>query len=225
MLPSLAPTVAQLRLIPDILNAADPKLRRHLASTDPFYALAGTLTMYAHNIQEYGDIARLFDILLAREPVFSVYMFAQIVLGRREELFETPSDDSSMLHFILSKVPDKLDLDALITATIKLFERIPPESLRSWRQISSASSLKTARSIEACAVQTVEEGHKQFEQQCKELAWTERREKLLKTIWYYRRPARAIGLAVMVGIVAIYLRRNPGAVSNITAMISRLRGN
>ncbi|CRK37829.1 hypothetical protein BN1723_018658, partial [Verticillium longisporum] len=70
-LTSLDPTVDQLRLIPDILAAADPSLKHYLAGTEPFYALAGTLTMYAHDIQAYGDIARLFDVLLAREPVFS----------------------------------------------------------------------------------------------------------------------------------------------------------
>src|SRR5690606_32154102 len=84
MLPTLAPTMAQLRLIPDILRAADPVLCGYLEGTEPFYALAGALTMYAHIIEEYGDIARLFDVLLAREPGFSIYMFAQIVISRRE---------------------------------------------------------------------------------------------------------------------------------------------
>ena len=45
MLPSFGPTTAQLRLLPDILHAADPKLRRHLACVEPFYALDGTLTI------------------------------------------------------------------------------------------------------------------------------------------------------------------------------------
>jgi TBC1 domain family member 20 len=221
MLPSLAPTVAQLRLIPDIVSAADPRLRRHLGGTEPFYALAGTLTMYAHNIEGYRDIARLFDVLLAQEPVFSVYMFAQIVLGRREELFDTPSDDSSMLHFILSKVPQKLDLDALIADSVALFNKHPPESLPSWRRISSSSSLKTARSVETCAKQSIDDGRECFNQQLKQLEWMERRDRILKGMWHYRRPARALGLAVAVGILAFYLRRNPGPLSSISAMVSR----
>ncbi|KLU81428.1 hypothetical protein MAPG_00517 [Magnaporthiopsis poae ATCC 64411] len=59
MLPNLAPAIAQLRLLPDILRAADPALWRHLSQTEPFFALSGTLTMYAHDVQTLGEIARL----------------------------------------------------------------------------------------------------------------------------------------------------------------------
>ncbi|KAK6219550.1 GTPase-activating protein gyp10 [Colletotrichum tabaci] len=213
MLTNLEPTVAQLRLIPDILHAADPKLKRHLAGTEPFYALAGTLTMYAHDIQAYGDIARLFDILLVREPVFSVYMFAQIVLNRRDELFDNDEDDPSMLHLILSKVPQKMDLESLIAGATELYERYPPESLSAWRKISKASSLKTARSIESCAKQTMDQGHAYFRKQLAELKALERRRKLMRVLWAYRKGAAAAGLAVVVGLVAVYLgRRNPSPV-------------
>ena len=78
MLPSLSPALSHLRLLPPILSAVDPELCSHLSQTQPFFALAATLTLYAHNIQEYGDIARLFDVLLAREAVFSVYLFAVV---------------------------------------------------------------------------------------------------------------------------------------------------
>lgn len=78
MLPSLDAALAQLALLPAILCAADPTLAQHLAGTQPFYALAGTLTMYAHEIQSYGDIARLFDYLLAQEAVLSIYLFAAV---------------------------------------------------------------------------------------------------------------------------------------------------
>ena len=57
MLPTLAATVAQLNLLPDILAVADPALRRHVAGIEPYYALAGVLTMYAHDIRDYGSIA------------------------------------------------------------------------------------------------------------------------------------------------------------------------
>ncbi|GKT50193.1 GTPase-activating protein gyp10 [Colletotrichum spaethianum] len=222
MLTNLEPTVAQLRLIPDILQAADPKLKRHLAGTEPFYALAGTLTMYAHDIQAYGDIARLFDILLVREPVFSVYMFAQIVLNRRDELFDNDEEDPSMLHLILSKVPQKMDLESLIAGATALYERYPPESLSAWRKISKASSLKTARSVEACANQTMDEGHAYFQRQLAELKALERRQKLMRVLWAYRKGAAAAGLAVVVGLVAVYLgRRNPSPVFALAELYNK----
>lgn len=223
MLPNLGPTTAQLRLLPDILGRADPELRRHVASIEPFYALAGTLTMYAHNIEAYHDIARLFDVLLAREPVFSIYMFAQIVIDRREEIFDI--DEPDLLQVILARVPAKMDLDALIARSATLFGEHPPETLRSWRRISSASALKTARDAEHAAGQTLAEGEVFFEKQAKELQWLDLRNALFSVAWRYRRPARAVGMAVAVGLVAVYVRRNPAVMnstmSSIMSFVSR----
>lgn len=221
MLPTLAPTVAQLRLIPDILDVADPNLRRHLAGTEPFYALSGTLTMYAHNIEGYRDIARLFDVLLVREPVFSIYLFAQIVLSRRAELFDTPADDPSMLHLILSKVPRKLDLETLVSHAIALFEKHPPESLRSWKRISSSSCLKTARSLDTCTVQSAGDGQGYFQAQLRELRRTERWNSLIKKVWLYRRPAKAAGLAILIGVAAIYLQKHPAPINFLWMILER----
>ena len=219
MLPTLGPTTSQLRLLPDIIAQADPKLRKHLSGVEPFYALAGTLTMYSHNIEGYGDIARLFDVLLAREPVFSIYMFAQIVVNRRDELFEF--DEPDMLHVVLGKVPPHMDLDTLIVDSVALFERFPPEKLPAWKQISSASALRTARDVEACAKMTLEEGHEYFEQQAKELRWIEVKQRLSLAVWAYRRPARNIGMAIAVGLVALYLRRNPFVVHHVAGWLAR----
>lgn len=218
MLPSLGPTTAQLRLLPDLLAKADPKLRQHLAGIEPFYALAGILTMYSHNIEGYRDIARLFDVLLAREPAFSIYLFAQIILDRRDEFFEF--DEPDMLHVILGKVPAKMNLDEVIVKSSKLFQQYPPETLPYWNQISSSSALKTATDVEACSKQTLDEAEVYFQKQAKELQWVEFQDKVKWTLWTYRKPAKAIGAAVAVGVVAIYLRRNPTLVYHISALFS-----
>ncbi|KAA8635877.1 hypothetical protein SMACR_01716 [Sordaria macrospora] len=227
MLPNLQAAIAQLRLIPDILRVSDPKLWRHLSGTEPFFALSGTLTMYAHDITTLGEITRLFDVLLAREPVFSVYMFAAIVRSRREELFDTPEDEPEMLHSILSKLPKPLNLEGLIKDTVALFENYPPERLPSWRWgISGNSVLKTAREETGTGKeqgterrgggggvatgQTMEDGKRFFEKQVRELMWMERGKKAKKWMWKNRRPVRTLGLAVLVGVIAILLRRAPG---------------
>jgi len=224
MLPTLAPALAQLRLIPAILYAVDPKLCAHLSLTQPFFALSGTLTMYAHDIQEYGEIARLFDALLAREAVFSVYMFAQIVLQRSNELFETPADEPEMLHSILSKLPKPLDIERLIANTVDLFEKHPPERLNTWWSISSFSVLKTARWQDQTMKQSLEDGEMYFNKQVKELQWAEQRDKIMKVLWKYRRPASTIGLAVLVGVVSFWLRRSSGPPGLFGALWRRWTG-
>lgn len=210
MLPTLAPSLAQLRLIPSIIYAVDPRLYKHLPLTQPFFAIAGIITMYAHDIQEQNDISRVFDVLLAREPVFSVYMFAQIVLQRAEELFEIPSDEPEMLHSILSKLPRPLELETLIRNTIELLDRHPPESLRAWRTISDSSVLKTARHPDQTITQTLEDGEGYFKKQVKELQWAEQKEKALNEIWKRRKVIRGVGMAVLVGVLSFWLRRSSG---------------
>ncbi|KAI3394211.1 hypothetical protein diail_3026 [Diaporthe ilicicola] len=213
MLPNLSAAIAQLRLIPDIVRAADPALWRHLPRAEPFFALSGTLTMYAHDVQSLGEIVRLFDVLLAREPVFSVYMFAQIAISRREELFAFPADEPEILHSVLSKLPQPLDVDRLVAGACRLLAAHPPESLPSWRRgISPHSVLKTARSTRNCAGQSLEVGAYFFGQQIIELQRQERRERIMKALWRYRKPARAVGVAVVFGVLAYWIRRS--AVSN-----------
>lgn len=207
MLPSLSPTLVHLRLLPAILYAADMKLCQHLSQTQPFFALAATLTLYAHDIQEYGDIARLFDFLLAQEAVVSVYFFAVIVLSRRRELFDIPADEPEMLHSILSKLPKPLDLEALISRTTRLFTEHPPDRLpfAAWAQVSSYSVLKTTRGLSH--KRTLKDGEELFAKQTLQLRRAEVRQRALAMLWKYRRPAGGIGLAVFVGVLSFWLRR------------------
>ncbi|RFU35675.1 hypothetical protein B7463_g658, partial [Scytalidium lignicola] len=210
MLPTLSPALAQINLIPAILGAVNPMLCKHLSQTQPFFALSGTLTMYAHDIEEYSGISRLFDVLLAREAVFSVYMFAQIVLQRSEELFETPADEPEMLHSILSKLPKPLDLETLIAKTVKLYEEYPPETLKPWRSISRYSVLKTTLSIDNARSQTLEDGETYFMKQVEEIKRAERKKELFITLWKYRRPAGMVGVAVLVGVLSFWMRKHSG---------------
>ncbi|KAK6525652.1 hypothetical protein TWF281_010705 [Arthrobotrys megalospora] len=146
MLPALGPALWHLKLLHPILFAADEKLCRHLSTTQPFFALAATLTLYAHDIQAYGDIARLFDAFLAESPIFPVYFFATIVMSRREELFDIPDTEPEMLHSILCKLPKPLDLEGLISKAIDLQSSHPPHTLRIWTKVPTSSVLKTYKS-------------------------------------------------------------------------------
>ena len=207
MLPSLTPSLDHLNLLPLILYVQDRELCRHLSQTQPFFALAATLTLYAHDIQEYGDIARLFDFLIAQPAVVSIYFFAVIVLSRRDELYEIPADEPEMLHSVLSKLPKPLDLEALISESMTLYHKYPPEQLpsRAWANISPCSVLKTTRISERN--QTLQEGETFLELQILELQRRELRKKAMAKVWKYRRPITGVGLAVFVGLASIWLGR------------------
>ena len=210
MLPSLSPSLDHLRLLPAILSTVDSKLCRHLSTTEPFFALSATLTLYAHDIQEYGDIARLFDFLIAQPMVVSIYVFAVIVLSRRQELFDIPADEPEMLHSVLSKLPKPLDLEALIERTMELFHQSPPESLPrlAWWSISRYSVLKTTRRPKS--ERSLEDGEKMFALQLAQLRRNERQQQVLARIRSYQRPAGRLGLAILIGMLSYWMGRHGG---------------
>ncbi|RKF73164.1 TBC1 domain family member 20 [Golovinomyces cichoracearum] len=210
MLPTFSQTLAQLHLIPSIIKRVNPKLWIHISRTQPFYALSGTLTMYSHDIKDYGEITRLFDVLLAREAVFSIYIFAQIVLQRSDELFNISSDEPEILHSVLSKIPNPLGIEALIKKTVRLFETHPPEVLQGWNKISSYSVLKTTRWPDAVSGQSLDDGRIFFTKQVKELKRAELRDVTLNTVRKYWKPALSIGIPVLVSIISFWLRDSAG---------------
>ena len=214
MLPSLAPSLVHLQLLPAILYTADRELYTHLSGIRTHFALAAALTMYAHEIEEYAQIARLFDFLLAHEAAISIYLFASIILLHREELLEIPPDEPDMLTWKLTKIPGKLDIEAAIASCITLYKSSPPDRLpfRAWRGVSSYSVLKTTRKSdgEAAGLNTslnLEQGEAIFVRQTQQLARQEQRQRLLKLAWRHRRPIGGITLAVMAGMLSIWLQR------------------
>ncbi|MCJ1479161.1 hypothetical protein MMC13_007845 [Lambiella insularis] len=207
MLPSLSPSLVHLGLLPAILFSVDAKLCQHLSRTQPFFALAATLTLYAHEIEDYGAIARLFDFLLAEEAVVSVYVFAMIILSRREELLEIPADEPEMLHYTLSKFPKSLDMEEMIGQAKALVAEHPPERLpfRAWRKVSSCSVLKTTRGVRTG--QTLRDGEAFFAMQVIQLQRAEYRQKVRLALWRHRKAAGGIGVAIVIGLVSIWIQK------------------
>ena len=210
MLPTLSPSVAQLNMLPSILQAVDLKLYQHLSATQPFFALSATLTMYAHDIQNYGEIARLFDFLIAHPAVVSLYFFAIIILSRREELFETPADDAAMLHSILSKLPKPLNLEGLIQETKRTFAEHPPESLPNWAwwKISSFSALKSTRW--GLGNQTLAEGEQLFEAQARQLSRQETRRRIMTKTWQHRGALMHTTIAICIVAFSYWIGQRTG---------------
>lgn len=235
MLPTLSGAESHLHLLPAILYAADPDLYRHLSNAyqpAPFFALAATLTLYAHDIEGYGDIVRLFDYLLASGAVIPVYLFAtvcltatwvhmdvcwanifsQIIMTRKKELLEIDYDEPEMLHSILSKLPKPLELENLIHGTRTLFGRYPPERLPNgaWRRVSSNSVLKTTPNPQALSMQSLREGEQLFEKHATEIrrydALVSARKRIGALAYRYRRPARWTGAAVLIAVLALCMR-------------------
>jgi len=211
MLPTLSGAVSQLHLLPAILRAADPPLADYLPP-NPFWALSATLTLYAHDVQSYAHIARLFDFLLAAPATATLYYFAAVVKSRREDLLEIDPSDQDILHVTLTRLPShRMDFDSLITDALVIFTAHPPSSLGGpWRAVSSASALRTALGPDTVRIQSLEEGEKLLGFQSREAARQAQLQAIVRmtkmTMWRYRRPA-IVGITLAVAVLALWLGR------------------
>jgi hypothetical protein len=219
MLPSLDPAISHLELLHPIIQTADPELYGHLPNLPPFFALAGTITMFAHLINEYADISRLFDFFLAHDTAMPIYFFAAVVLSRREELLEIEKEDVDIFHAVLGKLPQPFDLEFHIARAAELHERLSPQLVRSWAwwKLPSSSVLKATRTPMDMSRLTLEDGEALFKQQESQMKRQQALKQALKTVkrlrsrlWYYRRSS-ALGLAIAVGVYALWLGGNGGA--------------
>jgi hypothetical protein len=216
MLPSLDPAIRHLELLPVILQLEDPELYNHLPQVQANYALGATLTLFSHVIEGYKDITRLFDFFLASDAAIPVYFFASIIMSRREELLAIEKDeDEAIFYVLLGKLPQPFDIEGRIAHTISLYKRLPPQNLKwAWWRVSSSSVLKATSTSLDVSNTSLEDGQKLFAQQEREVkvrqayikaALVARRMRL--RAWRYRRPG-AVGLAIAVGIYAVWLGRN-----------------
>jgi hypothetical protein len=228
MLPTLDPALKHLHLLPAIFRAADPTLAAHLSQINPYFAVSAILTLNAHDIPDYGDIARTFDFLLAHEPVMSLYLIAAIVISRREELLEI--DDPDMLHFQLNKLPQPLDLQTYIDRALRIFDNYPPERLPGfvWWRLPSSSVLKTSRALSK--MQSLEEAETIFQLQVKQVEQERKRKQLQKKasllLRKNKRPVISISAALVVGCFAIWMRRTGHdqiIISLLTALVKSSR--
>lgn len=227
MLPTIAAAKTHLELLPYILRAADPRLEKHLAQIPPYFGISSTLTLYAHEIEEYGDIARLFDFLLAQPASVSIYLFAAVVCSRKQEILQIEPDEGDMLYAILSKLPKPLNLERLISETIELHQRHPPPTLPGspWRKVDAHSVLKTTQDVVLIREQSLEQGHLWFLKQERKLRRDELLHRVRHAMWVYRRPVRSVGIAVAVAVLAYWVRRDTGATTPMwVSAMKRLRG-
>lgn len=95
----------------------------------PYYSLSWVIAWFSHDLNDLGKIARIFDVFLSSTPLMPIYLSAALVLARRDQVL-TQSHDMSAIHTFLSKVPQKLEIEALIVKATELEKRFPPLELQ-----------------------------------------------------------------------------------------------
>ncbi|KAF8170766.1 rab-GTPase-TBC domain-containing protein [Pholiota molesta] len=108
----LEPILGLLRVTKNLLELADPEYAEILEQSSPlpFYALSNLLTLFSHDMPTLPLIQHVFDYLLCRPPIATVYLATAIILARKKEVIRLQEEDEEgMIHSLLSSLPDLVD--------------------------------------------------------------------------------------------------------------------
>ncbi|TPX63789.1 hypothetical protein SpCBS45565_g06364 [Spizellomyces sp. 'palustris'] len=132
MAPSLQSSMNQISLLFPLIALVSPATHDFLSSIEgflPYFCLSWVITWYSHDIDDLSQIARLFDFLIASNPLMPVYLAAAVVLSQNEQLVELEHEYSTVHHF-LSKFPPDANLEMLIKQANNMYNLHPPEAVQ-----------------------------------------------------------------------------------------------
>ncbi|XP_066907515.1 TBC1 domain family member 20 [Halyomorpha halys] len=130
MEPTMEKTSLLLNYIFPLLKRLNPDLFSHLerSGAGTMFCLPWFLTWFGHSLNHYKDVVRLYDAFLATAPLVPLYLTAVIVNYRASELLQL-EPDMATVHCFLSQLPDDLPFDRLVSESVELFAKFPPESI------------------------------------------------------------------------------------------------
>ncbi|KAJ2456781.1 GTPase-activating protein gyp8 [Coemansia sp. RSA 2424] len=109
MASNLDHVLQQLQLLYVLLKAISPEIHDLLVELEvpPFFAISWVLTWFAHDLDDFQSICRIFDFLIVSPPMQVVYM-AAAMLKRNERDILAYERDFADVHTGLSKLPLKV---------------------------------------------------------------------------------------------------------------------
>uniref|UniRef100_A0A672ZBY0 TBC1 domain family member 20 n=1 Tax=Sphaeramia orbicularis TaxID=375764 RepID=A0A672ZBY0_9TELE len=140
--PTMDSTKHILNYLMPILEQVDTELHDFMirAEVGTIFALSWLITWYGHVLSDFKHILRLYDFFLSSHPLMPIYFAATIVLHREKEVKQTECD-MAMVHHLLSRIPDDLPYEHLITQSQHLFDLYPPSLLAKQASLQSRKSL------------------------------------------------------------------------------------
>ncbi|XP_077362396.1 TBC1 domain family member 20 isoform X1 [Festucalex cinctus] len=140
--PTMDSTKHILNYLMPILEEVDKELHDFMirAEVGTIFALSWLITWYGHVLSEFKHTLRLYDFFLASHPMMPIYLAATIVLHREQEVKQTECD-MAMVHHLLSRIPQDLPYELLISQSQELFRCYPPAVLAKRAALQSRKSL------------------------------------------------------------------------------------
>jgi len=110
----LEPLMGQLRILKRLLRMVDPPYAALLEKNAPlpYYALSNLLTLFSHDIPTLSLIQHVFDWVLCRPAVASIWLAAAVILCKKDEVLALEREGEEamgMVHAVLSALPPLSD--------------------------------------------------------------------------------------------------------------------
>lgn len=86
------------------------------------FALPWLISWFSHSLDQHSKVVRLFDFFLASPKEIILYVIAQLINARRDEVLSTECD-MACVHMVLSKVLNKLHFSCTYLINTFLYNR------------------------------------------------------------------------------------------------------
>ncbi|XP_043078645.1 TBC1 domain family member 20 [Puntigrus tetrazona] len=142
--PTMDNTKHILNYLMPIIERVNPDVYDFMqqAEVGTIFALSWLITWFGHVLSDFRHVVRLYDFFLACHPLMPIYFAAVIVLHREEEVLDCECD-MAMMHHLLSRIPEDLPYETLISRAGDLFVQFPPSELaRERNQLTAVSTFK-----------------------------------------------------------------------------------
>ncbi|KAI8901877.1 rab-GTPase-TBC domain-containing protein [Globomyces pollinis-pini] len=127
MEPTMESTMSQVSMILLVLKQMDPELHSFFQSIpdfQPIFSVSWLITWLSHDLDKFQG-ARLFDALIATNPLFIIYLACALLKTQRSLILECDADMADV-HGILCHVKfQELDFENLIQETVDFYDRYP----------------------------------------------------------------------------------------------------
>ena len=71
----------------------------------PIFTTSWNLTIFAHDIENFSSVQRLYDVFLASHPLMIVYLVVATIMLYRDELYDNVNEFQSSVCFFVFKAP------------------------------------------------------------------------------------------------------------------------
>lgn len=131
MTETFAPLSSILRLLPVIIEHFDPQLQQFISmcEVEAFYAMPWVLTWFAHDLQDLGEVARIFDVMICSHPLFVLYVAAALVLHNSSEVLSMERDFALVHSFLASAPKRNVPWDKVLLHAKRMLEDFPPREV------------------------------------------------------------------------------------------------